>query len=138
MEAAPYNADILAAAAWLYYFEGNSDPDSYAWAKRAIELNPAHPDWYNVPLGLAAFFAEEFQTSVDVLRNAPQTLETIMVLGAAEALAGDVERARSLSRKFRSNGAIRTISDYFGGIDIRNDPRFSPLVRGAELAGFPI
>lgn len=138
VDAAPNNADILATAAWLYYFRGDDAHDPYGWARRAIELNPAHPEWYNVSLGLTAFFAGDLTESIAALRAGPKTLETIMVLGAAEALAGNMEKAHALAEKFRENGSIARMSDYWGGFDIRKDPRFATLVEGAQLAGFPI
>jgi len=54
IETAPADADILAIAAWIGSVNYEIISDPVYNAKRAMELNPDHPDWYWISLGNAA------------------------------------------------------------------------------------
>ncbi|MDP5220587.1 winged helix-turn-helix domain-containing protein [Ruegeria sp. 2205SS24-7] len=137
VDAAPNNADILAMAAWISGVMGSESPLPYEWGRRAVALNPNHPDWYRLSLGIAAFFADDLETSLAALRAAKLDVENGIILAAAEALQGNMNAAKTAASAFREAGTFATLSDFWG-TDLNSEPLFARLVEGARLAGFPI
>lgn len=137
VDAAPNNADILAMAAWITGVMGSESPWPHEWVRRAVELNPNHPDWYRLSLGNAAFFADDLETSLAALRVATLDMESGIILAAAEALQGNMNAAKTTASAFREAGSFATLSDFWG-TDLNSEPLFARLVEGAHLAGFPI
>lgn len=137
VDAAPNNADILAAAGWIGGVMGSESPLPYEWARRAIALNPNHPDWYLIPLGISAFYAGDIEASVASLGNATLDAEGSIILSVAVALQGDLGAAKVAASKFRDDGTFASLSDFWG-TDLEAEPLYARLVEGARLAGFPI
>ncbi|WP_372580674.1 hypothetical protein [Ruegeria hyattellae] len=137
VDAAPNNADILAMAAWIAGVMGSESPLPYEWGRRAVELNPNHPDWYRLSLGIAAFFADDLETSLAALRVATLDVENGIILAAAEALQGNMSAAEAAASAFSEAGTFATLSDFWGA-DLNSEPLFARLIEGARLAGFPI
>ena len=50
----PFDAHVMALRAPLAVYLGKPD-DGERWARRAMQLNPDHPDWYVTNLGLALY-----------------------------------------------------------------------------------
>ncbi len=137
VEIAPTNPDVLAVAAWTYFFadQGRAPLD---WAERAMTLNPGHPDWYNCGLAMTALFAGDLDLARQAAQEAPPLAEMLVTLGAAEALAGNTEEARAWFDRFAAETRYRNLSALYQQDDISNDPAWAPLVEGARLAGFPV
>ncbi len=71
-----------------------------ALIRRAMELNPHHPRWYGVVLGLNEYRLANYRAAVDELvkANAPDVFWTNMVLAAAHGQLGELTAARNALR----------------------------------------
>jgi TolB-like protein len=137
VELAPLDPGFLADAAWCYPY-GDQDQSPLDWVRRAVALNPAHPDWYNVPLAMAALWAGDLDLARRAGRAAPDMADVRLTLGVAEALSGNLEEARAWFHRFSAGSRYRSLSGYMFVDDLSADPAFAPWVEGARMAGFPV
>ncbi|SMX45683.1 winged helix-turn-helix domain-containing protein [Maliponia aquimaris] len=138
VELAPGNADVLMVAAWTSHYAGVRGDDPLTWARRAHELTPIRPAKYTISLGLAAFSAKDYQLCVATLRNAPRSPEVLAHLAAAEALLGNVSKAREVARLLREVRPDFVIDDMFGPVGLDGFGDLEDLRQGAALAGVPV
>ncbi|EYD74841.1 adenylate/guanylate cyclase [Rubellimicrobium mesophilum DSM 19309] len=138
VELAPTNADVLAFAAMAYPYADHG-PAPLEWAKRAVELNPGHPAWYNLPLSKAALMAGDLDLALQAGRAAPTGIaETLFTIGVAEALSGHVEEGGRWFQRFADETHYRSLGAYFVVDDMSTVPAFATWVKGARLVGFPV
>ncbi|MBO9457394.1 winged helix-turn-helix domain-containing protein [Paracoccus sp. R12_1] len=135
---APGNADVLMVAAWTSHYAGVRGDEPLTWARRAHELTPIRPAKYTISLGLAAFSAKDYQLCVETLRNAPRSPEVLAHLAAAEALLGNVSKAREVGRLLREARRDFVIDDMFGPVGLDGFDDLEDLRQGAALAGVPV
>lgn len=138
VELAPGNADVLMVAAWTSHYAGVRGDEPLTWARRAHELTPIRPAKYTISLGLAAFSAKDYQLCVETLRNAPRSPEVLAHLAAAEALLGNVSKAREVARLLREARPDFVIDDMFGPVGLDGFGDLEDLRQGAALAGVPV
>ncbi len=71
-----------------------------ALIRRAMELNPHHPRWYGVVLGMNEYRGTNYRAAVDeiVKANAPDVFWTHALLAAAHGQLGELPAARSALR----------------------------------------
>jgi serine/threonine-protein kinase len=71
-----------------------------ALIRRAMELNPHHPRWYGLVLGINEYRMANYCTAVDEVAkaNAPEVFWTNVVLAAAHGQLGELTAARSALR----------------------------------------
>ncbi|TNC73778.1 winged helix-turn-helix domain-containing protein [Rubellimicrobium roseum] len=132
VELAPNNPDVLTVAAWTYPW---ADGPGLDWARRAMELHPAPPGYFQVGLALAALLAGELELARRAARAAPPVPEALAVRGAAEALAGDLVASRAAFADFAAQTSFRRLGLYYGTPDFVADPAWAPFVEGARRAG---
>ena len=137
VEIAPLNPDVLTIAAWIYVFSDQGRVP-LEWAERAIALNPGHPDWYNCGLAMTALFAGDLNLARQAASQAPPLAEMLVTRGAAEALAENIEEARTWFERFATETRYRSLSALYYQDDLSRDSAWAPLVEGARLAGFPV
>lgn len=135
---APGNADVLMVAAWTSHYAGVRGDEPLTWARRAHELTPIRPAKYTISLGLAAFSSKDYQLCVETLRNAPRSPEVLTHLAAAEALLGNVSKAREVARLLREARRDFVIDDMFGPVGLDGFGDLEDLRKGAALAGVPV
>lgn len=90
------NPDILAQAAWGGARRAPVGADAIAWARRAFELNPSPPPWYNAALATAAFYAEDYALAEEAYAKAPPITELLYRHAATSAGLGKLEKAADL------------------------------------------
>jgi len=90
------NPDILAQAAWGGARRAPVGADAVAWARRAFELNPAPPPWYNAALATAAFYAEEYDLADEAYARSPPVTEVLYRHAATSASLGKLDMAAEL------------------------------------------
>ena len=90
----PLDGGCMAAMGANIAFAGDWDRGS-ALIKRAGELNPHHPSWYDLCLALYEYVKGEYRAALDLIikTNAPEVFWSNAVLAAASAQLGDAERA---------------------------------------------
>jgi len=86
-------------AIFLITFAGDWERGS-SLIRRAMELNPHHPRWYELTLSLGEYRKASYRAAIDetVRANAPDIFWTHVVLAAAHGQLGEVEAARSALR----------------------------------------
>ncbi|WP_416884569.1 tetratricopeptide repeat protein [Marivita sp.] len=138
IEVAPNNADILAIAGWISDNAGIVGEEPLIWVRRAFELHPKRPNWYQASLGVAAFQAGEYDLAVGAMSSAPPShIDTQIYTAAAEALRGNLPQARAAATRLRDLAPDFTIVDHVFGT-LEQLPHYSALFEGARLAGIPI
>jgi adenylate cyclase len=89
----PNDADILAEMSDSLTSSGNPER-SVQLLKRAMRLNPLHPDWYLWNLGEAYFDLGEYSEAIGTLRKMHDQSEAHRLLAASHALLGQLADAR--------------------------------------------
>jgi len=90
----PNDADILAEMSDSLTSSGNPER-SVQLLKRAMRLNPLHPDWYLWNLGEAHFDLGQYSEAIGTLRKMRDQSEAHRLLAASHALLGQLTEARS-------------------------------------------
>ncbi len=91
--------DTSNEAMFLITFTGDWDRGC-ALIRRAMELNPHHPRWYGIVLGINEYRLANYRAAVDevVKANAPDVFWTNMLLAAAYGQLGELAAARKALR----------------------------------------
>jgi tetratricopeptide (TPR) repeat protein len=89
----PNDADILAEMSDSLTSSGKPE-GSVQLLKRAMRLNPLHPDWYLWNLGEAYFDLGEYLEAIGTLRKMHDQSEAHRLLAASHALIGQLTEAK--------------------------------------------
>ncbi len=133
-----FDAHVLALRAPLAVYLGKAD-EGERWARRAMQLNPHHPDWYVTNLGLALYCLGRYDEAVDAYAKvaAPQ-VGILAGLAACYAQAGNTAQAETSRRR---------LLDLAPNFSARRFVRLRPfvhehdrthLLQGLEKAGLPL
>ena len=133
----PFDAHVLALRAPLAVYLGKPD-EGERWARRAMQLNPHHPDWYVTNLGFALYSLGRYEEAVAAYAKvaAPQ-VGILAGLAASYAQAGNTAQAET------SRTRLLELAPNFSA---RRFVRFRPflherdrahLLQGLEKAGLP-
>jgi adenylate cyclase len=91
----PNDANITAKVAELFSYTGRPQ-EAEALVKRAMRLNPRHPDWYWQELGLALYVGGQYTEAIDAFNRIANRVEfDYAYLAACRVALGDVEHAQS-------------------------------------------
>ncbi|MDJ0610562.1 MAG: adenylate/guanylate cyclase domain-containing protein [Kiloniellales bacterium] len=91
----PNNADILANWGLNLAYLGIDAQEGVRLIRKAMRLNPHHPEWYDRVLGNAAFTARSYEEAISAIRNVNHhTPDSRAVLAASYAQLGRLEEAR--------------------------------------------
>ena len=98
----PSDADLLLNIAWaISYF--SEAARAVSLSERSLALNPHYPDWYNYPLSVVHFFAEQYDKSIKyrLLVKEPVALDYAFLAMAYAYLGrtGDAEAAAANVKK---------------------------------------
>lgn len=113
--------------------------------KRAITLNPDHPDWYLRPLGIAQLLTGDFHKAEASLSayfaaNKIRVAYALWVI-SAKALTGKLDEAQSLLKYAKEAGGLGGLvprSFYALNRTWKLPPQAEEtFLRGLELAGYP-
>lgn len=90
----PNNADLLAERGWSISKIGKED-DGVASIKKAMRLNPVHPDWYNQGLIFALYTAKRYEEVIEVAEKFNvRHLPTLLELAGSYAQLGRKDEAQ--------------------------------------------
>ena len=104
------DADLLAEMVDLLVVTGRAE-DGVAQIKLAMRINPHYPDWYLWNLGMAQYFASEYEEALAALKrmsNPPNSARR--TLAAVLVRLGRVEEARTVIAAFREQAPDFTVA----------------------------
>ena len=132
----PNDANTAAKAAELFSYTGRSQ-EAVASVKRAMLLNPHHPDWYWQELGLAHYVGGQYTEAIGAFKRIAKLVEFDYAYLAACCVAlGEIEQAKSHianMRQIRPRASIRYFEQsqpYKNDTDLQ---RFLDALRKAGL-----
>ena len=132
----PNDANTAAKAAELFSYTGRSQ-EAVASVKRAMLLNPHHPDWYWQELGLAHYVGGQYTEAIGAFKRIAKLVEFDYTYLAACCVAlGEIEQAKSHianMRQIRPRASIRYFEQsqpYKNDTDLQ---RFLDALRKAGL-----
>lgn len=131
----PNDSDIMAQTANFYSFVGQPD-EALASIRRAMDLNPHHPDWYWSELGLALFTAGTFPEALDAFLNmaSPGDLD-LALMATTCALTGQNEEAAGYARRLLAGNPELTIGKILDREPFRRLEDRQNVERGLRIAG---
>ncbi len=90
----PNYADVMTSLGELLSYIGRPD-EGIEWIERALRLNPHHPGWYDVSLGIASYGARQYEEAIGALqRYQNHTAGSWAFLAASYAQLGRIEEAQ--------------------------------------------
>ena len=148
IELNPNDADVLAHAALCRTYLGEPEA-AIGLARRAIRLNPSHPDWYLACAAFPLFFLHRYDEAVSLVSKVPRALVDLpALLAAAHAFVGDSERAAAYVEMFMSDfvekitfGRRPELGEPLRWLlhvnPLRRPEHAEQIARGLRLAGLP-
>jgi adenylate cyclase len=134
----PNDASTAAKAAELFSYTGRSQ-EAVASVKRAMKLNPRHPDWYWQELGLALYVGGQYTEAIDAFNRIANLVEfDYAYLAACRVALGEVEHAKSHVADLLRMRPRASIRYYEKAQPYKNDAdlkRFLDTLREAGLSG---
>ena len=118
------NPDVLAYATWAGSGRASEKLDVISWGKRAIELNPDHPEWYLTALAAAQLRGNEPEGALKTLQNTSEAFYRWLYEAGSFALLGDIDNARTTSLKALDINPGYTIAG-----EMLRDPILDPIKR---------
>lgn len=112
--------------------------EAEASVKRAMRLNPHHPDWYWQELGLALYIGGQYTKAISAFNRVAKLIDfDYAYLAACCVELGDIEKANSYIEKL-----LRVMPDasvrYFEGILLfRSDSDLKRFLNALRNAGLP-
>ena len=106
--------------------------------RRAIRLNPHHPEWYWTGLGLALHTARQFSDAIDaLLNNTNPSFLDLALLAASHAEIDRLADANAYADKLIELKPAATLGYFENRLPYRRDEDRDRLVSGLRKAGLP-
>jgi adenylate cyclase len=134
IELNPNDADILAERGGAVSFSGDSEA-ALDLLKRAVRLNPYHPDWYLWFLGEAYFNLGQYEEATRTLHRMRDQSEGHRLLAASYALSDRLEQARYHAQQVMSVYPDFTIEHWRTVPPDRNPEPLERFLEGLRKAG---
>ena len=107
----PSDTTLLANMSEVLYKTGRAE-QAIAQIKLAIRINPRHPEWYLWDLGIAQYFAEQYQEALDTLNRMSNPSNGVRRIRAAVLVRlGRLEEAREVMSKFIETDLDSTLEE---------------------------
>jgi TolB-like protein/class 3 adenylate cyclase/Flp pilus assembly protein TadD len=136
----PSNAEVLMQTGWGMPFVTGKEGAVRAveLIQQAMRLNPDNPVWYPYGLGLAQYYAHQFEDAVETLRSArPVTNQVRQYLAVSYAQLGrDAEAAEVAAELLRHNPQFSG-SGYTAFVGFANEEARAHFLEGVRKAGLP-
>jgi len=92
----PNNADLLASWGWDMSTTLGRAEEGVKIIKKAMRLNPYYPDWYEEGLGIAAYYARQYEEAVSAFNKVQYRVVSVhLLLAASYARLGRLEEAHA-------------------------------------------
>jgi tetratricopeptide (TPR) repeat protein len=135
---APNNADLLIFIG--LYLPGCGHPaGELTLAKRAVRLNPNHPNWYNNMLREFYFHNGKFEEALAAASQVDSKFAyDYVILAMIQASLGrkeEAEQSASEAKRLDPNWSVEQWNSDVGGLD---EGQLNRLIVGANKAGLPI
>lgn len=136
---APSNADILALASIAAAKHTDLVEEPLEWSRRATELNPFAPAYYEHAVAFAAFKAGDFETSYELFSKGTAPAANIAIAAAAAIHAGRPDDAKTMKSVYESIVPSDATVDEIASLQTTSSDFFREhLLSGAEAAGLPM
>jgi adenylate cyclase len=133
----PFDAHVMALRAPLATYLGRPH-EGERWARRAMQLNPAHPDWYATNLGLALYSQGRYQEAISAYAKVPAPQIGILAgLAASYAQLGDMDRAAGSRRRLLELAPDFSAERFVGLKPFLREQDSAHLLDGLQRAGLP-
>ncbi len=134
IELNPNDADILAEMGDSLTSSDRADR-AIELLKRAIRLNPLHPDFYLWNLGEAHFSLCNYEEAIRTLKKMHDQSEAHRLLAASHALLGQMAEARHHAAKILAVHPEFSLDHWRTVPPYKNPERIERLIAGLQIAG---
>lgn len=131
----PSDVDVIAFYADALKHAGHPR-ESIPFFKRAIRLNPLHPDIYLGNMAHAYFVMQDFETAILTIKQMRQQLTAQRVLTASLMLSGREEEGRMEASRLRTAFPEFSATEWCKIVPDRLHEHTALLQEGLERAGF--
>jgi len=96
----PNDTEVMALVGLSFAYLGRAE-EGVALCRKAIRLNPFHPEWYVGSLAFALFFARRIEEALEISGSAPVAyVDQPALMASGFAHAGEIERAQDCAARF--------------------------------------
>ena len=128
----------MALRAPLAVYLGNPD-EGEQWARRAMQLNPHHPDWYVTNLGLALYGLGRYEDAIATyVKVAAPQVGILAMLAASYAQTGDAEAARTTRTRLLELTPNFSAQRFIEHRPFHRRRDLAHLLAGLKKAGLPL
>lgn len=119
------------------FLTGNAD-EGLELVKKAMRLNPTHPDWYEQAFGIAAYVARRYDEAISALRKVKyHGVESQAALAASYAQLGRLEEAQIETAKLLEIQPDFSIELFTEKSYFKNPEDLAHHIDGLRKAGIP-
>jgi TolB-like protein len=134
----PFDAHVMALRAPLAVYLGKPE-EGERWARRSMQLNPHHPDWYVTNLGLALYALGRYGEAVAAYaRVAAPQVGVLAGLAASHAQAGNAAAAEAARARLLALAPDFSARRFVDPRPFQNESDRAHLLQGLEKAGLPV
>ena len=134
----PFDAHIMALRAPLAVYLGKPE-EGERWARRAMALNPHHPDWYVTNLGLALYMLGRYDDAVVAYAMVAEPQVGILAgLAASQAQVEDGKATADAKERLLALAPAFSAARFVDSKPFRHGADRQHLLRGLERAGLPL
>jgi adenylate cyclase len=133
----PFDAHVMALRAPLAVYLGKPEVGE-RWARRAMALNPRHPDWYVTNLGLALYMLGRYEEAVAAYAMVAEPQVGVLAgLAASHVQAGDEKAAVDARNRLLALTPTFSARRFVESKPFRQGNDGERLLSGLEKAGLP-
>jgi tetratricopeptide (TPR) repeat protein len=136
----PSNAEVLMQTGWNMPFVAGKEGAARAveLIQQAMRLNPDNPVWYPYGLGIAQYYAHQFEDAIETLRSArPVTNAVRQYLAVSYAQLGRVAEAAEMAAELLRDNPQFSGSGYAEFVGFANEEARAHFLEGVRKAGLP-
>jgi adenylate cyclase len=133
----PNDAHVTVKAGTYFSFAGQPE-EALALVRRAMRLDPHHPQWYWTEMGLAYHTAGDYPSAIEaLLHNSTPSFLDLALLAASFAEEGSIAEARAYAKQLSETKPNATLSYFRGRLPYRRQEDLDRLIAGLQKAGVP-
>jgi adenylate cyclase len=114
LELNPNDADVLTDVGYFLCYAGRAE-EGRVFAKKAMKLNPYHPEWYLMQFVQVCFDARRYQEAIatfESLRSIEGTTMTALYLAASHAALGEAGKATRVIDRVLQNDPSSSVAKW--------------------------